>query len=273
MKRLKQFLRTSTLGRVLLIPYRFVIALSYYRKPFKRIFPWLLRSREFTNFAYDLDDANKEYLACFVSVVTGAELAAVKRYLAEIEGDAELRTHIRRLTESSGRKDADAEAVYGRRIGWYAIVRAKKPRVVVETGVDKGLGSCVITAALMKNAAEGYPGRHYGTDINPQAGYLFKDPYSRYGEILYGDSITSLSRLTERIDLFVNDSDHSADYEMREYECVREKLTEDAVIIGDNAHCTRKLLDFAAQTHRRFLFFQEKPKAHWYPGGGIGVAF
>ena len=152
-------------------------------------------------------------------------------------------------------------------------MRATKPKIVVETGVDKGLGACVLTAALMKNSEEGYTGYYYGTDINPKAGYLLSEPYSELGRVLYGDSIESLQKLNESIDIFINDSDHSAEYERREYETVQGKLAPAAIILGDNAHTNDKLLTFALATGRQFVFFQEKPLNHWYPGAGIGIAF
>jgi hypothetical protein len=49
--------------------------------------------------------------------------------------------------------------------------------------------------------------------LNPQAGYLLAASYIEWGEILYGDSITSLRALQRDIDLFINDSDHSAEYD------------------------------------------------------------
>ena len=139
--------------------------------------------------------------------------------------------------------------------------------------MEKGLGSCVLARALKANAGEGHPGVYYGTDIDPAAGFLFTEPYTRYGKILYGDSIASLQSLTEPVGLFINDSDHSADYEAREYETIRPKLTENAFVLGDNAHATDKLFQFAQKTGRRFVFFSERPKDHWYPGAGIGIAF
>lgn len=113
----------------------------------------------------------------------------------------------------------------------------------------------------------------YGTDINPDAGHLFSTPYSKYGKLLYGDSVESLKTLSEQIDLFIHDSNHWAAYEKMEYETIEKKLSEDSLIISDNAHSTKALYDFAMKTNRNFLFFQEKPADHWYPGGGIGVAF
>jgi hypothetical protein len=235
---------------------------------------WAQRSRETSNFTYDLNDLNLGQLAGWVSVITGCSIQQARHWIDELRHDTALRQHLNQRTASAQDAiTADLDMGYGRRLGWYALVRALKPRTVVETGVDKGLGSCVLAAALLRNRAEGHAGHYFGTDINPQAGWLFQVPYREAGEILYGDSIESLHRLKYPIDLFINDSDHSADYEEREYACIASKLSEAAVLLGDNAHVTDKLYQFAAATGRRFLFFAEKPAGHWYPGAGIGAAW
>lgn len=257
-----------------LMPRRLVTALSYYLRPLRLIGRWVLTSREHTNFTYELTETNRRYLARFLAVVCDQSTATLEGYLREVLEDQALRAHIARLTAASDRAHlADSVPRYARRIGWYAIVRATRPAVVVETGVDKGLGSCLLAAALARNAAEGAPGSFFGTDINPRAGYLLQAPYDRFGRVLYGDSIESLRRLEGPVDLFINDSDHSADYELREYETVAEKLSPRAIVIADNAHVSDKLLLFAERTDRDFLYFQEQPADHWYPGGGIGAAF
>lgn len=250
------------------------LVLVYFRQPAREIVRWLVRSKETTNLTYDLTPLNQAHLAAFVSAVTGAELADCERYLDEIKNNSELAEHVRRKVLEGPHGDvADADARYGRRIGWYAIVRATKPTVVVETGVDKGLGSCVLAAAILRNRQDGTDGRYYGTDIDPAAGYLLDGPYAAAGEILYGDSIDSLGRLSDPIDLFINDSDHSQDYEAREYVAVAHKLSPEAIILGDNSHVSPALSDFARRTGRRFLFFREQPADHWYPGAGIGAAY
>ena len=88
-----------------------------------------------------------------------------------------------------------------------------------------------------------------------------------------GDSIESLKGLDEKIDIFINDSDHSADYEYNEYLTIKNKLSNDGIILGDNSHVTDKLLDFSIENDRKFLFFKEVPLHYWYPGGGIGISF
>jgi predicted O-methyltransferase YrrM len=266
--------RTPVLGRAVLTALRAKIALSYYKRPAFDMLRWLMHSRETTNFTYDLEEHNKRYLAALIADVVGVEFERILAYIREIEEDAELRSHIAAMTaDSSLAFIADQEARYGRRIGWYAIARAIKPRVIIETGIDKGLGACVLAAALRKNLSEGYAGTYYGTDINPQAGYLLTGIYAPYGKILYGDSIESLRKVEGPVDLFINDSDHSAEYEAAEYKVIASKLSEKGIVLGDNAHCTDKLLQFSLDEGRSFVFFSERPDHHWYPGGGIGISF
>jgi predicted O-methyltransferase YrrM len=147
-----------------------------------------------------------------------------------------------------------------------------KPRLIVETGVEKGLGSVLLCSALLRNQDEGFSGWYYGTDIAPEAGFLLAPPYDSVGQVLYGDSIESLKRL-DSIDLFINDSDHSPEYERLEYEVIASKMTPRGIILGDNAHYTGELASFSENRGRQFLFFHEEPAAHWYPGGGIGISF
>jgi len=112
-----------------------------------------------------------------------------------------------------------------------------------------------------------------GTDINPRAGYLLTGKYSEFGKILYGDSIESLKKANMQIDIFINDSDHSDEYEAREYEVIKNKLSSKAFVLGDNSHCTDKLYNFAKANKINFVFFKEEPLKHWSAGAGIGIAW
>ena len=262
--------------RLMLIPVRLTGrgVRSHYGRQLSLLWRWLFKSREHTNFTYDLTRLNRRYLARFLSMVCDKPPEKMEEYLLEVINDEQLRNHIIQMTKTSARCYlSDEEARYARRIGWYAIVRAIKPRVVVETGVDKGLGTVCLAAAIMRNSAEGHPGYVYGTDINPKAGYLLSMPYNRFGQLLIGDSIESLKALDVNVDLFISDSDHSVDYEMLEFETIAPKLSANAIILGDNSHFSDKLINFAEKTNRNFLFFQESPQDHWYPGAGIGAAY
>jgi Methyltransferase domain len=261
--------RASSVGTYVNVPRRFLMAARVVSQPAARVFPWLFSSKEDTNLTYELTELNTLYLAYFLSYATETPLEVVQSYIDEILNDDELKSHIIRLTQSGPyRFYADPRCDFGRRAGWYVLVRTLKPRVVVETGIDKGFGSVVLCAALLRNGC----GSYYGTDINPRAGYLLRGKYAAVGKILYGDSIESLKALPEKIDLFVNDSDHSADYEMREYETITDKLSDHAIVVGDNSHVTKSLVAWSELHGRPFLFWREQPKNHWYPGGGIGLS-
>lgn len=258
----------------LLAAYRLKIMCGYIYPLCSRGLRWVFVSRETTNFTYDLVPTNKAYLCDTLALITGLPREDFHRYIKEIEDDKNLIAHVVKTTEESALAfKADRAIRLHKRVGWYALVRAIKPKVVIETGVDKGLGSVVLCSALLRNLEEGHAGRYYGTDLNPKAGYLLKDKYAEVGKILYGDSITSLEGLNEPIDLFINDSDHSADYELREYQTVVGKMAPEGIILGDNSHVTDKLMTFSHLTGRKFLFWKEEPLDHWYPGGGIGFSW
>jgi predicted O-methyltransferase YrrM len=254
--------------------YRASMVARYYWPRIKPAFRWMVDSRETSNFTYDLTEHNEAYLAEFLAVATGRATSELAAYIVELHADEALRQAVVTQVAALGRGGGyDPVARFGRRVGWYALARALKPRVVVETGVDKGLGALVLCAALLRNAQGGNPGRYYGTDIDVGAGRLLCEPYRSMGRILYGDSIESLQTLPPPVDFFINDSDHSAEYEAHEYRTIAPKLSECAVIIGDNSHVTDALLKFSRETDRRFLFFREEPANHWYPGAGIGLSF
>lgn len=264
----------NPVSRLGLMAYRAGAPARYWVQKMALVPRWLITSREVTNYTYDLSERNLLHLANMVSLITGVCLDQVKEYLAEPGRDMALQAHIADATRSSRlRSLSDETARFGKRLGWYAIVRATGPRVVIETGVDKGLGSILLCAALQKNTAGGRPGVYYGTDINPEAGYLLGGPWADYGRILYGDSLDQLKMFSEEIDLFINDSNHAPEYERAEYYAVKDKLSKAAIILSDNAHCSESLCEFAFESNRRFLFFAEQPAKHWYPGGGIGICF
>lgn len=136
-----------------------------------------------------------------------------------------------------------------------------------------GVVACVLTSALLRNVEEGFQGRYVGTEINPDMGKTLTKPYSRVGKVIYGDSNTTLQAFSEDINLFINDSNLGEDYEYAEYASILSRLSESAIVIGDNSHVTNKLQEWPLENCRKFLFFSEKPLRRWYPDGGIGVSF
>jgi len=271
---LRNFKDSAILAPILLPIYRICIVCAYLLSRFRLAALWLIASKETTNFTYEISQRNTEYLAAIVADALATPNSQVLSLFAELQSNSEIQALYTQLSSQLPyRLYTDPKPLFGRRLAWYAIVRIKKPKIVVETGVDKGLGALVLTAALLKNAEEGSPGRYYGTDINPNAGFFLQNTFSTTGEILVGDSLMSLAAFDQRIGVFINDSDHSSDYEAAEYENIHAKLTDDAIVIGDNCGVTDKLYRYSEKYSRTFLYLQEEPINHWHHGGGLGLSF
>ena len=247
-------------------------AYNYYKSQIFLLKKWAWKNNEDTNFYYKLTDHNLDILAHIISLVTNKTYNEIKSYFDELENDKFLKHHLQNeLLKLNYGKDIIFN--YGRRIGWYAISRALKPKIIIETGVNDGVGSCVLSKSLILNKIDGFPGKYFGTEIDQSMGKLLDGKYKEDSEILYGDSIKSLEKFKLKIDLFINDSDHSSDYEYLEYNTIANKLSDNAIILGDNSHSTDKLSVFSKENGRKFIFFKEQPLNHWYPGAGIGISF
>lgn len=245
---------------------------SYYKSKVLISSKWIFQNTETDNFYYQLQTSNNKDLQSIISIVTKSKLSDIERYFSEISDNKEISEQIR----NSWRNDLamrDSKVGLARRIGWYAVIRAMKPELVVETGVSHGVGALVICAALEKNQNEGCAGKYIGTDINPKAGGLLLEKYNSFGTVVIGDSLATLKSLKEDIGVFINDSDHSAEYESKEYMEIHNKLAPCSVILGDNAHATDSLRNYSIDAGRNFLFFKEIPDQHWYPGAGIGFSY
>jgi len=253
---------------LLVFPYRSRLIVRHLARSFKKSILWLFRSKEFANFTYDLTTANKEYLAWFVADICDVPVKQIRDYFIELETNSQLDAYIKTgLANHRRGNEIDRQAFFGRRLGWYAIVRATKPLVVVETGTEKGLGSIVLAEALIKNGA----GRLITIDMEPSSGLLLGAEYGGVIERMIDDSLLAISKI-DQIDLFIHDSDHSAEHERREFEILQSRLTADAIVLSDNSHATTELANWSLQNGRRFMYFAEEPLNHWYPGAGIGVS-
>jgi len=253
---------------LLVFPYRLKLVLQHLVHQSNSSAKWLFRSKEFANFTYDLTPANKNHLAWFVSGVCNVPVQEIEQFFLELESNTHLKQHIAALLRASHRgNEIDGQAFFGRRLGWYAIVRATKPNVVVETGTEKGLGSLVIAEALLRNGR----GRLVTIDVEPQSGLLIGGVWAKVTEHVIADSLVALSTISN-IDLFIHDSDHSADHESRELDSVSSHLSATAIVLSDNSHATSVLAEWSQKRKRHFSFFAEKPLNHWYPGAGLGAS-
>ena len=245
-----------------------VLASRHVARQVKLSVRWLITSREFANYTYDLTDRNKDQLAWFIAGVADIDVDQVWAYFREVEDNQELRAYMRaRLLESHRDREFDETPYYGRRIGWYALIRATRPRVVVETGTEKGLGSLIIAEALRANEY----GHLHTVDIEESSGLLIGPEYGQFVSRVHSDSLRALADIKD-VDLFIHDSDHSAAHERNEFIAIAPNLTGSAIVLSDNSHATSELSAWSSVEARRFLYFSEEPLDHWYRGAGIGVS-
>jgi len=253
---------------LVVFPYRLRLIFRFQYESLKSSLSWLFGSKEFANFTYDLSPKNKSYLAWFIANVCRTTPQEVLKYFDELESNSELSDYIQnRLKIHRRGNEIDDQAFYGRRIGWYALVRVLKPLVIVETGTEKGLGSVVLAEALLKNGQ----GQLFTIDMEPTAGLMIGDRYTGIISQIFGNSLQALATF-DYVDLFIHDSDHSAEHEAREFEIIETKLSKQGVVLSDNSHATNELAKWSMRLDKKFFYFAEEPLNHWYPGAGIGIA-
>ncbi len=272
-RKIKRTLVASRWATPLLWLLRLTIATRLAANCLWTLFVWLFKSKEYTNFTYEITDRSRRHLARLVAAVTGeTDVLLVEEIQRELLGDEELASHIRSASTASPRRGAvDRKAEYGRRITWYALVRLTKPRVVVETGVDKGLGTLVLAAALRRNAAEGAGGRVIALDVNPTAGHLIGPPYSDFTDLWVGNSLSYLEGLRATVDIFIHDSDHAYKHEMDELEAVLPHMSASGFLLSDSAADSDALDDFCRAHRMDFAYAAEQVKNHWMSAQGVGI--
>jgi len=161
-----------------------------------------VRSEELDNFTYEI--GNEEELARFIADVLGVAPRRVAHLRCELQEDIALRERLAvKLRPRTDRRD---EPLFGRRIGWYCMVRLVKPSLVVETGTHDGLGTALLLRALERNAEEGSVGRLPTFDIDAASGWLLEEHAML--ERVVGDTRKVLPRTLKgvAVDVFIHDS-------------------------------------------------------------------
>jgi predicted O-methyltransferase YrrM len=228
---------------------------------------WFFEREEFTNYMYDISPLNRNQMVGAVSQISGLSISEVEIYFIELEQDIEFSNKLELKSKKLKRSYEFLYPIpYARRLVWYALIRIYKPKNVVESGTEKGLGSLIIARALEKNGF----GELSTLDIDIYSGGLI-DQDDVLINLVIGDSIKSLSKL-KNIDFFIQDSDHSINHERLELEALEGRLNPGAIVISDNAHDSNVLFEWSKKNKRKYLFIPEKSIKHWHSGDGVGVS-
>ena len=191
------------------------------------------------------------------------------RYRRELLDDREFQGHFARCL-------ADVPYTHAGLPKLYAVVRALKPAVIVETGVASGMSSAHILRALAANGS----GTLHSIDLpNVQQGSVLPQgrtsgwivPPSLRGpwRLHIGDTRELLPALLgslDRVDLFLHDSDHSYESMSFEFEQAYPKLAPGGLLMSDDVHLHTAWRDFCvkqglAPTRVANLGVTRKPRA------------
>lgn len=122
----------------------------------------------------------------------------------------------------------------------YIMVRIKKPSIIVETGVGRGVTSFYILKALEKNNK----GQLYSIDLpvlskkaERDIGVLIPDNLKARWHLTLGPGTQVMRKLKNKygtIDIFVHDSNHYYLNQLAEYKIAINWLSDDGVLISDD---------------------------------------
>lgn len=228
---------------------------------------WLWRSREITNFTYNSPRYAQWAQAAHVCAVTGISLEQARAYAEELLHDKDLAGYIAaRHPVSERHAITNATLSPGHRLLNYILVRALKPNLVVEAGVESGLGAIIICAALARNEQENAAGNFIGIEGNPgQNCSLYLNYPGRRGEILRGDAADMLQGLSDRIDLYFHETGPSLSDITRQLAALESRLAERGVIQTISPQMA--FIDFAQRRRMRLLMCQDLAQDLFRPNG------
>ncbi len=171
------------------------------------------------------------------------------------------------------------------RVLLYCLVRHLKPKVCLETGVYYGGNTAFILNALHKNGsgrlisidlpdseiqkirAQGAEvARHplvgdsefYDENLSP--GFLVPDFLHEPWTFIRGDSHQVIPSLTEQVDLYMHDSDHSYGFLMKELTLAAQKMSERGTMVVDDLPWSTAFLKFCVDGAHYPLFATDNGK-------------
>lgn len=235
----------------------------------RRHWQFVLASPEPDNYTYDI--SNESELAAWVAGVAGCDEAAARDLVHEPSQDVELATTLRAATADHWRWSKRAPP-FGKRLGWYALARALRPRRVIEIGAHDGLGSLLLLRALELNQREGHPGTLTSFDVNPAAGWLVGEHPQWQLRIQSSDEgLPEVLVPDAPLDMLVYDGWHTFEAEYADLRVAAEHLSAQGVLLSDDAQVTRALARLCEELGFDYSEFQEVPVDHFYPGAVLAA--
>ncbi len=175
------------------------------------------------------------------------------------EAEVELRN---RYAEGLSRYPEDYALEEGSSFLLYALVRAARPRTVLETGVANGHSSFLVLQAMLANGC----GRLHSVDIASDVGGLLRPREKERWQLHLLDpsrlkkSFRALLDVLPEMDLFLHDSDHTYQWQSYELHAVSGRLAKKAIIAADDVDLSHAFLDFCVEHRTRPILLIDRRK-------------
>lgn len=256
---------------IIFILSKFNVYLRYKNKnSFKYAYKWILFGKDISNFVYEIENTEEIIRVC--NLITHIDKNRLMDILSEINPqDAEFK----KFFTNEYSKNHGTKNIFGRRLAWYLLARTIQPNLIIESGVDKGLGSGLLCYAQFKNTLEFKKKFKYiGVDIKKKNRFYFNLNNRLFDnfEFFYQDSINFLEKFNE-VDkiLYISDAEHNYDFEIHEYNLINKKFKNGSLIISDNN--SGSLYDFSKIHNKNLIKFEEKSKNFWYRGATTSISY
>jgi predicted O-methyltransferase YrrM len=193
----------------------------------------------------------------FLASISGSSVASIRGYLEEPFQDEKFYEHLR-LSEQifSEAKITSADFYAKKVVLQYALVRAVKPAVILETGVASGVSTAYFLLALKKNGRGALDSIELGdTAYLPPGrppGWVVPEWLRDNWKMHIGDSRKLLAPLAQKLaplDIFIHDSLHTYDHMTFEFEQAFPYLKAGGILIADDALWNPAFNEFSKRIH------------------------
>ena len=145
----------------------------------------------------------------------------------------------------------------------YTIVRALKPKIIVETGVSNGISSRCILEALKRNNY----GTLYSIDLpkesslalihpNKEIGWLVPNTLKKRWKLILGDSKVLLPKVLsecKEVDIFLHDSYHTYEFMTFEFRTAWEYITNNSMLLSHDINVNKAFEDFVKEVNPKYV--------------------
>jgi len=202
----------------------------------------------------DLTFADERFLA----KATGTKPSDIRRFLAEPSSAPDFLDHLRSSEPIFRGLTAGGADLYAKKVLiQYAVARAVKPEIVVETGVANGVSSAYLLFALLRNGKGILHSIDVGDPVFLPAGrgpgWIVPDWLRSRWQLHIGDAVKLLPVLLQdlgRVEMFIHDSQHTYEHMKFELELGYPHVRDGGLLLADDASWNLAFSEFAAQTAR-----------------------